>query len=363
MYELEELERLVLTSIASALGVSAAAPEHPGDGSAEVAFEASSLHGNKSLEQPVESVSAAVSEASPPDAGARELSKEPISTRPRTGLAADRAGRPVAWLDARRLAEEISSNLLRHNQYLAIGPVLRQRLEMLCTQLLVDLAPTRSEVRPSAPRDEMLTRVLSAHRQGLRDWCSELFADNIGLGLVAGGAVCEEYSCELQLRVLGIRLEDLDEPVLDLGCGPNGHLVHYLAARGKAAWGVDRAVEPSDRLMRADWFDLDLVEGKWGTILSHMAFSNHFLHHHLRPDGHPERHATLYMAILRSLQPGGSFHYAPGLPFIERLLPPDRYRVHRVTIGALAGGSIDAALVKAYGEGVLYGCKVTKVSA
>ena len=36
-----------------------------------------------------------------------------------------------------------------------------------------------------------------------------------------------------------------------------------------------------------------------------------------------------YMAILSALVPGGSFYYSPGLPFIEELLPSERYQVTR----------------------------------
>jgi hypothetical protein len=35
------------------------------------------------------------------------------------------------------------------------------------------------------------------------------------------------------------------------------------------------------------------------------------------------------MAILPALVPGGSFYYSSELPFIEGLLPPERYQVTR----------------------------------
>lgn len=115
--------------------------------------------------------------------------------------------------------------------------------------------------------------------------------------------------------------------MLDIGCGEAASLVHHLRSIGCAAWGIDRHVATSDCTIQADWFAIPRVEGGWGTIVAHQSFSLHFLHAHLRIRGDAERYARAYMAVLHALRPGGSFLYAPGLPFIERLLDADRYRV------------------------------------
>ena len=142
-------------------------------------------------------------------------------------------------------------------------------------------------------------------------------------------AVCSEYSPEFQLEILGISLADLMPPVLDLGCGITGQLVKYLNAQGISTTGVDRLVDSEEHLFEADWLQMDFQPQSWGTVISHMAFSNHFLFHHRYKHGHPEKYARRYMQILASLQVGGAFYYSPGLPFIERLLPAAAYSVHR----------------------------------
>jgi hypothetical protein len=124
--------------------------------------------------------------------------------------------------------------------------------------------------------------------------------------------VCSEYSPELQLRVLG--LEEVRGPALDVGCGQQRGLVSALRGRGISAEGIDR-VHGDDWLRYA--YGLD----RWGTVVSHHGFSLHFLHHHLRPGTSALSYARVYMDILRSLQVGGVFAYAPGLPFIEAMLP------------------------------------------
>jgi hypothetical protein len=131
------------------------------------------------------------------------------------------------------------------------------------------------------------------------------------------------------LKILGIELENIKEPVLDIGCGKTGRLVNYLNDKGIESCGVDRIVAYSEHLIEADWLEFPLIPAYWGTIVLHMAFSNHFIFQHLYKNGKPEPYARRYKATLTALQPGGSFYYSPGLPFIERLLPVLSFTVVR----------------------------------
>jgi hypothetical protein len=144
--------------------------------------------------------------------------------------------------------------------------------------------------------------------------------------------VCREYTPEFQLEIMGIEPADLVPPVLDLGCGKTGRLVAYLNAKGVRTMGVDRLVDESPQLAVGDWLTFPLEAEQWGTVLSHMGFSNHFVFQHLYKLGDPQPYARQYMRILSSLLAGGSFYYTPGLPFIEDLLPRDRYRVSRTRV-------------------------------
>jgi hypothetical protein len=157
--------------------------------------------------------------------------------------------------------------------------------------------------------------------------------------------VCSEYSPELQLRLLGLGLADVRGPVLDVGCGAAAALVATLRARGLAAEGIDR-------VRGDDWLRHAYGAERWATVVSHQAFSLHFLHHHLRAGPTAMAYAEVYMAILRSLGAGGVFAYAPGLPFIEGMLPRATYRVVRVplpdapalrALSAAAGFAVDHA--------------------
>lgn len=144
--------------------------------------------------------------------------------------------------------------------------------------------------------------------------------------------ICHEYSPELQLEVLGVTVEDLTEPILDIGCGKKGQLVKFLNQLGLKAFGTDRTIEESDIFFKADWLDLQFPENSWGTIISHMAFSNHFIFHHLNKIGNFKQYAQQYTHLLESIKPGGSFCYSPGIKFIEQFLPIDEYLLKKFSI-------------------------------
>lgn len=141
---------------------------------------------------------------------------------------------------------------------------------------------------------------------------------------------CSEYTPALQLEVLGLRAADLTAPVLDVGCGPAAALVQWLRSAGLTAAGIDREAPASATV--ADWLQFDYGVDRWGAVLSHLGFSLHLLHHHLAGRATAFVHAEVYMQILRSLRVGAVFAYAPGLPFLERLLPRSKYACARVEL-------------------------------
>lgn len=169
----------------------------------------------------------------------------------------------------------------------------------------------------AAAEPPALPEVLS----GLPQWLSPTLKD-----LGAKETVSHEYSPALQLKVLGLEEKTLLAPVLDVGCGSQAALVHQLRQAGLDATGIDRDVA-SDVALKADWLGFAYGEKRWGTVVSHLGFSLHFLNRHLSGSSEAERYARVYMAVLRSLKVGGVFAYTPALPFIEAHLPPALFKV------------------------------------
>ena len=137
---------------------------------------------------------------------------------------------------------------------------------------------------------------------------------------------CSEYTSDLQLNILHLELKDLLEPVLDVGCGREMNLVNYLRDNGIEAYGIDRFEIQNPYYTKTDWLEYNFEPDKWGTIISNLGFSNHFIHHNLRADGNYREYAIKYMEILQSLKTGGAFQYAPDLPFMEKHLDRNKYR-------------------------------------
>jgi len=174
--------------------------------------------------------------------------------------------------------------------------------------------------------------------------------------------ISEQYSVETQIEILHIDPASLLDPVLDLGCGHEGALVKWLRQRKTNAVGVDRFADSASGCLKADWLQFPLPPNQFGTVLAHLSFSLHFLHQHLRADGDARAYATAYMSILRSLRSSGRFIYAPGLPFIEQLLPSNQYKVARHPIPEIPLDEWGAALfAQALGESPLYAAHVTRI--
>lgn len=254
------------------------------------------------------------------------------SARLQALLAADAArtllhdGQVAAGL-VRRCAAKFERAALEYNQFLLFSDDHREELVEIYEAFVDDLREQLDVLRGDDEALSALQEAVVDHHVALWQFGRAFVKSQFAVDESVPGPIppCFEYDPEFQLKLWGIPPEKvrerLVEPVLDLGCGQQAALVRWLRERGVDAYGVDKLAEPGEFVQQGDWLDTPLEPGRWGTIISHMGFSNHFFHHHLRTDGHPERYARRFMDILRALKPGGRFLYAPGLPFFEPLLP------------------------------------------
>lgn len=230
------------------------------------------------------------------------------------------------------LIDYATDNALREfcriNQYLSFDTVARQSLRKIYISLF---ATIMGKQKPT----EIISR---DHFKKLKSWLqktnphaeSVYTFDNEQLQAVP----CSEYSIELQLDILHLQPNKVEEPLLDIGCGPQGPMVAYLRSAGLEAYGIDRFAGVQPYLVSADWLEYDYGISQWGTIISNIGFSNHFIHHNEREGGDFLLYAKKYMEIVQSLKPGGSFHYAPHLPFIEEYLDKETYTVTTQIFGS-----------------------------
>lgn len=222
------------------------------------------------------------------------------------------------------LTDESLQEFCRVNQYFSFDTKAVNALKDIYAQLNDNIRAM------SVSRGETLQELSQQHYARLCDW---LVQTNAFAGKMYDDSretvqpvACSEYAPDLQLRLLHIDLESLQEPILDIGCGRELNLVNYLRDNGFEAYGIDRFENNNPFYTKTDWLEYVYQPNFWGTVISNLGFSNHFVHHNLRVDGNFKVYAQKYMEILASLKTGGSFYYAPNLPFIEKHLDKNKFQ-------------------------------------
>lgn len=222
--------------------------------------------------------------------------------------------------------EKALEEFARINQYYAFNTEAKEALRKIYSELFYHIKT----------KNKPIDAISSTHYLNLKRWLKESnpFAERLysnpdnDIKPIA----CSEYGEKLQIIILKIDEPKLMGPILDIGCGKEANLVKYFLKQGVDAFGIDRFSFTDKNLEQSDWLEYDYGVEKWGTIVSNLGFSNHFWHHHLREDGNYLEYGKKYMEILKSLKTGGSFHYAPELPFIEQYLDAKQFKVDRFQI-------------------------------
>ena len=196
--------------------------------------------------------------------------------------------------------------------------------ELLNAKYVDFIQQTRAALQESdtqASLELAMVEVLKTHHERLRlimaSYCVTYQDNDLHANPLLRTVPCEEYSTGFQLSILGLDIHDLIEPVLDIGCGSNGALVHYLRERGISAYGVDRLAPDGPFFFKSDWFEFDHALQTWGSILAHQSLSTHFIYAYLHQPVSIEKFARFTMKILNTLQTGSFLSYAPGMPFFE----------------------------------------------
>ncbi len=300
----------------------------------------------------------------------------------------------IKWLHQKNQFLHIPDNLA-HKLYKFYSTALNRFNDIIKSMPLFESAPTTGKESPREARDQVLYALLLDFASKLAPLLADLLnhksADNqlgnlafpqgsevgagrdarIGAGqpeMPVEEVVCAEYSPQLQIELLALEPNLLLQPILDLGCGENARLVEALQRQYHLQGiGLDRYLNKTaaeNKLgLNGDWLTMPLGHNAWGTIISHMGFSNHFIHHHITAgqDDQAARYAARYMEILHALKPGGAFIYAPGLPFVENLLSPEQYRITRRKILIGDGNIPTPSQITVDGQNTVYVCRVEKL--
>lgn len=199
--------------------------------------------------------------------------------------------------------------------------------ELLDAEYIDFIQRIRQALKISENMEELeiaTTATLKVHHERLRlimaSYCITYQGQDLRVNPLLKSVPCEEYAAEFQLSILGLTLQDLKEPVLDIGCGQNGTLVRYLHEQGVDAYGVDRIAPQKLFFTQSDWFNFDFAGKPWGSILAHQSLSTHFIYAYLNLPVNIEKFSRFFVNILEGLETSSFLCYAPGLPFFEKQL-------------------------------------------
>ena len=208
--------------------------------------------------------------------------------------------------------ESLVDRIYSINQYLQVSEGQKEELSRIYHR-------TWQALRETQDIENVLRR---QHYPQIRDWVTRIYPPSLREDLKSASRVgqvpCQEYSADFQMALYGINPRSIVPPVLDLGCGSHALLVRRLRHSGVEAFGVDRQLlihEPY--LTQGDWFRDADGKVRWGTIVSNMAFSNHFCFVDRYDPGQVAAYKQRFHRLLDSLVPGGTFHYGPSVPELE----------------------------------------------
>jgi len=140
---------------------------------------------------------------------------------------------------------------------------------------------------------------------------------------------CAEYTGEFQNEILRTDLHQLNEPIIDIGCGLSYELIKLLRRNGYSeVYGLDQYVSDDSKIACSNWFDYSFQESTWGTIIAHMSFSNHLRRSIINNDEYKKTCVKKYYEILHSLKQDGIFIYTPSVKVIEDEIDRNEYEIH-----------------------------------
>ena len=226
------------------------------------------------------------------------------------------------WLDDCVLS--LYQRFSQTNQHMHFSPDDLQLIRGLYSRLLTEIET------PGYPIESIERNHYDRIRALVRHISPTLFQLNGEEAPYARRMVSQVYPPDFLLRLLGIQLDRILEPILDIGCGKEASLVLHLREQELEAYGIDRDHPQDEVVIEEDFLTFHYGMEMWGTVISNLSFSSHFLSHHEADDGTNLIFADAYRGILAGLKPGGRFVYAPSLPFMEEVLDGESYRItHR----------------------------------
>ena len=209
---------------------------------------------------------------------------------------------------------------VKTNQYISLSKNEFDRVHEVYRKLIYNLR----EIDAGEATIEDVQVIVKDHRSSLIEIIKTKVADNETILIP-----CSEYSISLQLKILRINSSGIASPIIDIGCGKAARLVKYLNTNHKDVYGIDQYYNKLPYIMCENWLDFHFLPETWGTIISHMAFSNHFRRALVYKSKEVKKYEDKFKEMLLSLRFGGRLIYSPSIPEIEKDLDHKEYVIER----------------------------------
>jgi hypothetical protein len=220
------------------------------------------------------------------------------------------------------------------NQYIQVDNDAKKSLIRIYLETWEELTRTK----------DIESTLRTCHYPRIRAYLKKLYPENLAEALksspMLGHVPHSEYSADLQIRVLRLKLSTIKEPLIDIGCGGNAYLVRYLRSKNIEAYGIDRIITHRAKfLTETDWFELPFISNKWGTVVSNLSFANHLVFAQKHDATRVPQYMNKYEEILDSLKVGGSFIYAPSVDGLDGLTTDREFVTEKWLISASYGAT------------------------
>lgn len=213
------------------------------------------------------------------------------------------------------------SECIQNNQYISLSNETINRIN----DIYINLVKKLKQISTDNYDNELIESIVIKHREQLLNALSENEYHKCDNQLYIP---CSEYSGSFQYTLLRLNQFRLLEPVMDIGCGKEYELLKYLEHAGyKDIFGIDQYISDNNFIACTNWFDYKFEPNKWGTVIAHMSFSNHFRRSLINEDISLKKYKDKYAEILRSLQINGLFIYTPSIKQIENSINKSYYSV------------------------------------
>jgi hypothetical protein len=211
---------------------------------------------------------------------------------------------------------------VQNNQYISLSNKTINEINGMYKQLIVNLRLlSRKEYH-----DADLQEIVDAHRVRLIAAIKSNEYDDLNDQLFIP---CAEYTGGFQNEILRTGVNQLAEPIIDVGCGNHHELIKVLRNNGYSeVYGLDQYITSDVKIVCSNWFDYTFRKNTWGTVIAHMSFSNHLRRSIINKDENQKKYTEKYNEIIESLKKEGSFIYTPSVKIIEDEIDRKKYEVN-----------------------------------